>query len=418
MDAGPPLRCCRFAAAGFLVALLATASDAADFRTRNFIIQAPDARLAKAVGEAAEKYRRDLAEHWLGSELPPWPAPCPVRVVAGPNRAAQGVTTYSRNPVGDFQMEVVGTPQRILDSVLPHEVSHTVLATHFGRPLPRWADEGICTTVEHKSERRKHEAKLREFLRSRRGIAMNKLFLLTEYPSDVLPMYAQGYSVCRFLIQQEGPREFIQFIEDYMKHPSWTDNVQEHYDYESLAELQEYWLAWVAAGSGTVDQFVKNSSETSPGGQPGEGSPATLALNEPQAGTGAGPRRGGGNATQNSPDATGGAAAPAATDLASTQGSGWYLRRRLEAKRGQDSAPAARGDSSSNRQPRRATAIAAAQGRLNRSGRTQRSSTIPPSIRNSGPYSVAQPQPEQQISRGGEPIGDRRRAGGPGRRWR
>ncbi len=33
-------------------------------------------------------------------------------------------------------MEVIGTPERILDSVLPHEVTHTILATYFGRPLP------------------------------------------------------------------------------------------------------------------------------------------------------------------------------------------------------------------------------------------------------------------------------------------
>ena len=177
--------------------------------------------------------------------------------MAGPRLAAQGVTTYNPAPVRDFQMEVIGTPQRVLDSVLPHEITHTILATYFGRPLPRWADEGICTTVEHVAERRKHEAKLQEFLRSRRGIAMNQLFLLKEYPSDVLPMYAQGYSVCRFLISQKGPRTFIRFLEDYMQHPSWTDNIRRHYGYASLAELQQYWLSWVSAGSGDVALYAK-----------------------------------------------------------------------------------------------------------------------------------------------------------------
>ena len=242
------------------VLLLAGVTNAADFRTQNFIIQAPTPALAKAVGEAAEKYRNDLAVYWTGRPLQPWPAPCPVRVIAGPNLAAQGVTTYNPAPVRDFQMEVVGTPERILDSVLPHEVTHTVLATYFGRPLPRWADEGICTTVEHDSERNKHEAKLREFLRSRRGIPMNQLFLLTEYPNDVLPMYAQGYSVCQFLIAQKGPKTFINFLHDYIGHPSWTANVRKHYDYESLAELQNYWLDWVSAGSGPVAQFAKVQS--------------------------------------------------------------------------------------------------------------------------------------------------------------
>ena len=240
-----------------LILFCCTAADAANQRTQNFIIQAPTPQLAAAVAEAAERYRRDLAIHWLGKPLPPWPRPCPIRVVAGPRLAAQGVTTYNPAPVRDFQMEVIGTPQRVLDSVLPHEITHTILATYFGRPLPRWADEGICTTVEHVAERRKHEAKLQEFLRSRRGIAMNQLFLLKEYPSDVLPMYAQGYSVCRFLISQKGPRTFIRFLEDYMQHPSWTDNIRRHYGYASLAELQQYWLSWVSAGSGDVALYAK-----------------------------------------------------------------------------------------------------------------------------------------------------------------
>ena len=243
--------------AAFLLLSFVSTADAADIRTQNFIIMAPSPQLAQQVAQAAEAYRRDLAVYWLGGELPPWPAPCPIRVNAGHHLAAQGVTTYNRSPVRDFQMEVIGSPERILDSVLPHEVTHTILATYFGQPLPRWADEGICTTVEHVSEREKHETKLREFLSTRRGISMNKLFLMTEYPQDVLPMYAQGYSVCQFLIAQKGPRAFVSFLGDYFRNPSWTANVRQHYGYDSLAELQQLWLAWVAQGNGPIDAFVK-----------------------------------------------------------------------------------------------------------------------------------------------------------------
>ena len=45
------------------------------------------------------------------------------------------------------------TARRILDSVLPHEITHTIFATHFGQPLPRWADEGACTTVDGRPTR-------------------------------------------------------------------------------------------------------------------------------------------------------------------------------------------------------------------------------------------------------------------------
>ena len=61
-------------------------------------------------------------------------------------------------------MSIQGSRQRILDSVLPHEVTHTIFASHFRQPLPRWADEGACTTVEHASERAKQEKMLIEFL--------------------------------------------------------------------------------------------------------------------------------------------------------------------------------------------------------------------------------------------------------------
>ena len=236
-------------------------------RSQNFLVSASTQELADAVASNAERYRNELAEYWLGRRLANWPTPCPIEVISGPDLAAQGATTYNREPACNYQMQVVGTPERILDSVLPHEVTHTVMASHFGRPLPRWADEGICTTVEHHSERSKHEIKLREYLSTSRGIRMNELFLLKEYPPDMLPMYAQGYSVCRFLIEQSGPRKFIAFLESYMRDESWTGNIQKHYGYESLRQFQERWLAWVAQGSGPVDQFVFNSGRTPAAGQ-------------------------------------------------------------------------------------------------------------------------------------------------------
>jgi hypothetical protein len=362
--------------------------DAASFRTQNFIIQAPTPQLARAVGESAERYRHDLSVHWTGEALPAWPTPCPIRVIAGPNLAAQGVTTYNPRPVRDFQMEVVGTPERILDSVLPHEVTHTILATYFGRPLPRWADEGICTTVEHVSERSKHEAKLREFLRNRRGIAMNQLFLLTEYPSDVLPMYAQGYSVCNFLIAQKDARTFVQFLGDYMKRPSWTANIKKHYGYDSLAELQEYWLAWVESGSGPVGRFAKVDTTTRIASN-------QLANNQRTSNQLAGVDRSrvvpaSASSSQNmrldppkqsrsaqsdiamSNNSTQLNTGPAkSTTLASSTNGGWYSRQRNAAK---NLAPS---DS-----PKSAV-----------------TALVPPSVRNSGRYSSAQPQGEQPMRR-------------------
>ena len=379
MEAGFRLRFCWILCLAALgLGVDPPAVEAANQRTQNFLVSAANQQLANAVAEAAERYRRELAVYWTGQELPAWPRPCPIRVVSGPHLAAQGVTTYNPRPVRDFQMEVVGTPQRILDSVLPHEVTHTVLATYFGRPLPRWADEGICTTVEHESEKRKHEAKLREFLSTRRGIAMNRLFLMTEYPPDVLPMYAQGYSVCRFLIGQKGPRTFIQFLKDYMTEPSWTNNVRKHYGYDSLRELQEYWVAWVDAGSGDVARY----SKTRPAAATlavGPGQPAKIARGAPPS------ARDVGMQTRLAAATT----APAArgTALASVTSDGWYQRRRDEVREGiaQSTSPS--------------TLPAPLPGPHRPGPQRPRTSIAPPSVRDSGRYSVSQPQPEQRMGR-------------------
>jgi len=222
----------------------------ANHRTRNFLITAPDQEFAVRTGELAEQYRRELAIEWLGHELPPWPQPCPIRVKVG-NMGAGGFTKfdfYGTTP-RNWTMEIFGPADRVLDAVLPHEVTHTIFATHFGRPLPRWADEGACTTVEHPSERLKQERWLITFLTTNRGIPFNKMFAMTEYPKDVMPLYSQAYSLSRFLIAQGGRQKYVKYVGDGMEWNNWTAATREHYGFASLSELQTTWLEWVRQGS-------------------------------------------------------------------------------------------------------------------------------------------------------------------------
>jgi hypothetical protein len=165
----------------------------------------------------------------------------------------------ARGTVGDWRMNVQGSQERILDSVLPHEITHTVLATHFaplGRPVPRWADEGACTTVEHASEKSKHDHFLVEFLSQGRGIPFATMFSLREYPADIMPLYAQGYSVSSFLIAQGGPRRFVQFLEDGMRTEDWVTATEKHYGYPKIGKLQNAWNQWVADGGGAVTKHT------------------------------------------------------------------------------------------------------------------------------------------------------------------
>ncbi len=229
----------------------------AQARTENFLVIAASPQLANEVAQAAESQRHQLAVHWLGKPLPKWPQPCPITVLAGPQLGAGGSTTFTMHggTVGNWRMNVQGTEERILDSVLPHEITHTVLASHFapmGRPVPRWADEGACTTVEHQSERSKHDHFLVEFLSHGRGIPFATMFTLRDYPADIMPLYAQGYSVSSFLIAQGGPQRFVKFLEDGMRTNDWAAAVESHYEYPKLGKLQSAWNKWVGDGGGDV----------------------------------------------------------------------------------------------------------------------------------------------------------------------
>lgn len=233
-----------------LLLVLPHAAHAAGYRTANFTVAAPTPQLAKEIGDAAEQCRRDLALEWLGRELPNWTKPCPIHADVHQDLGAGGATSFifDQGQVFGWDMKVQGSRERVLDSVVPHEVTHTIFATHFRQPLPRWADEGACTTVEHHSEIAKQERMLIDFLKSSRGIPFNDMFAMKEYPSDVLPLYAQGHSLARYLIGQRGKRAFMTFLGDGLQDANWPRAIREHYEYDHLLALQNSWLDWVKAG--------------------------------------------------------------------------------------------------------------------------------------------------------------------------
>jgi hypothetical protein len=255
-----------------LTALLLV-SMGARHRSANFIVETADPRLAVQFAEAAEKFRHDLAVEWLGRPMPNWSQPCPMTVMVGPNLGAGGATTFvfDRGEVFGWRMSIQGSAERVLDSVLPHEITHMVFASHFRQPLPRWADEGGATTVEHESEQMKHQKMLNQFLRTGRGIAFSRMFAMTEYPPDIMPLYAQGYSLAEFLIQTGGRHKYVEFLGDGLKNKDWPGALSRNYGLKDLGQLQNTWLAWVKQGSPVIN----------PGGiQPGLGAtPEMLAAN-------------------------------------------------------------------------------------------------------------------------------------------
>jgi hypothetical protein len=261
---------------------------AAGYRTANFTVSAPTPQLAKEIGDRAEICRRDLSLAWLEKELPNWSKPCPIRAQVGPRLGAGGATSFvfDRGEVFDWKMNIQGSRERILDSVLPHEVTHTIFASYFRKPVPRWADEGACTTVEHRSEVAKQEQMLIDFLKTRRGIPFDQMFVMKDYPSDVMPLYAQGHSLAQWLIESRGRKVFLDFLADGMHDENWRRAVRQHYGFDSLSTMQSVWLEWIKQGrpqltpeTSPITQLVANSSSERPDGR--TATPAILRAQSP-----------------------------------------------------------------------------------------------------------------------------------------
>ena len=218
----------------------------ASHRTANFVVEAPTLDAARQVAERAEVCRTSISRAWLGHELPPWAAPCPIRVKLTRGEAG-GLTSFGfhRGKVSDQSMTVEGRLDRILASSLPHEVTHTIFAAYFGGPMPRWADEGASLLSEDLREFERHDQIVEDLFARRGNFPLDRLFVAEEYPSDLMGFYGQGYSVSRFLVEMGGRPRFLQFVRDGSR-DGWDNASRTHYGLAGLVELDRAWRSWHA----------------------------------------------------------------------------------------------------------------------------------------------------------------------------
>jgi hypothetical protein len=217
------------------------ASLGAKYRTDNFIVTAPSQQIAKQIGEAAEKYREEKALIWLGHSMPRWQRACPLNVtvtLGSPGGATSFI--FDEGRILRQNMEIQGPLDRLLASVLPHEMTHSVFAHYFRQPVPRWADEGGSVLSEDAPEHKRHDRLVRQILNQRRGIPLSRLFGLKDYPKDLQALYAQGFSVAQFLVRKRDRPTFLAFVAHGMK-KDWDSAAQKFYKYKNVEKLERAW---------------------------------------------------------------------------------------------------------------------------------------------------------------------------------
>lgn len=268
----------------------AAAADKAalELAKKNFTVTAPTKEIARQVQEAA-------ARTWMQSRLNglTLAKPCSIAVKVG-QVGAGGATTFNfgGGQVFGWQMNVQGSLERILDSVIPHEVCHMLNACDLRRPLPRWADEGVATLYESEGERMRQLTLAKQIVGTPRFIPVRELLTITEYPKDmqeVLALYAEGSALSDFLVTraaessggawgQERARQwmlaFIQAAHERGADAALNDlkNSKDNPlgNIGNVAQLSNEFTAWLRSGNAALYSFVADPFDQSIAPQDGK----------------------------------------------------------------------------------------------------------------------------------------------------
>jgi len=241
--------------------------------TANFRIFHCDARLAEAAGEAAESARVDQAKRWGSPALQrPWTPRCEIHLYPTGRAFAQATgqpenspgfsTTFTNgNRVTARRASLRADHPQLLTAVLPHEVTHVVLADLFTvQQIPRWADEGIAVLAEPNAEQNLRAAELQEPLETGQVFAISKLMSM-DYPEakDWSLYYAQSVSLTRFLVEHGTPEKFLQFVRD-LPRTGIEAGLRDGYRINGFAELQARWQEYARQQLTTLKEARRSSS--------------------------------------------------------------------------------------------------------------------------------------------------------------
>jgi hypothetical protein len=208
---------------------------------------------AERLARVAERTRTRQLRKWFGMEEVRWSEVCQVYLYPSSAAYAEATGVPAESP-GHTEVQMAG--ERVLlrrinlhgdiddlaEAVLPHEVTHAVLAGRFGdHAVPRWVDEGLAILAEPRERVRRHLS----YLEQRRGdlglYELGTMMRLADYPTPSSRgiFYAQSVSVVAFLSAHKGPQTFTRFVNKGLR-SGYERALKEEYGW-TLEELEQRW---------------------------------------------------------------------------------------------------------------------------------------------------------------------------------
>jgi hypothetical protein len=217
------------------------------------------------VARVAEQTRTALLRKWFDDAGAEWTRPCEVYLHPSghdywrwtgvdPDSPGHSRIIEEGGRVLSRRIHLRSDAPNLLTAVLPHEVTHTVMAGRFGTHfIPQWANEGMAVLSEPQEQVGRYLRDLPRYRRDGRLLSATRLVNLMDYPEprDMGAFYAESVSLVGFLTKERGPRAFTRFLCDGLN-GGFEAALKRHYGW-SLAELEHRWqrdTAWSQADIG------------------------------------------------------------------------------------------------------------------------------------------------------------------------
>lgn len=244
----------------FVVLVTPFAAEGAGFaHNENFMVLAHDQRLAEEVLARADQFRKEVAQEWLGSELPPSVGPAIINVELSDDED-RGLTWAIDSPDRKYHKIWLTTSfERALGSTLHHEIAHVVLATRFPNSLPEWAEEGAASLSDDHQRVSTRERITKWYAQTGNWPDLKKVFDAEIIAPDDQATYSVAASLTRYLLSRADKTTFLAFASTG-KEKGWDRALKEHYGFGSVGELQATWQAWAGQDSRAAGAITPSDS--------------------------------------------------------------------------------------------------------------------------------------------------------------
>lgn len=236
------------------LALLAAPLLGAGFsHNENFVVFTPsqvDRDAAEAYAEQvigrAERYRKEIAEEWLGRALPPSVGRT-IITVRFSDQQDRGRTWAKEDLRSRFHnIDLITSRDLATGETLKHEVAHVVLSTQYAGDarLAPWAEEGIASRYDDSERVAIRSQIVHWFAETGNWPDIESVMRAELIPSMDRSSYAVAATLADFLIERRDKESFLRFAET-ARSRGWNESLDTFYGIRNIDQLQLLWQAWI-----------------------------------------------------------------------------------------------------------------------------------------------------------------------------